>query len=132
MIMLQKGKKVLILLMILVFMLPMITNTVQAFSWSEIKQKADAFESEGVSDYVTDDDLYDTFGPIAEMLLTIAIVVLVIVTLIMGVKWILASSDPEEQAKLKKQLIGLVISIVVIAGAQVIWSFVYDLMDTVA
>ena len=47
----------------------------------------------------------------------------------MGIKFITAS--PEEQGKIKGQLIGLAISTVVILGAYTIWKLTYDLMDDI-
>ena len=65
--------------------------------------------------------------PIAQALVAVAAGVLVVVTCIMGVKYATATS-PETQAKLKKQLIGLVVSIVVVFGAHAIWTIVYNFM----
>jgi len=56
---------------------------------------------------------------IGQILLMIATGVLVIVTTFMGIKYITAS--PEGQAKLKQQLVGLVVSCIVIFGAWSIW-----------
>ena len=47
----------------------------------------------------------------------------------MGIKFITAS--PEEQGKIKGQLIGLAISAVVILGEYTIWKLTYDLMDDI-
>ena len=45
----------------------------------------------------------------------------------MGIKWITA--NPEEQAKLKQQTIGLVVSAVVILGAYTIWSITLKIVS---
>ena len=47
----------------------------------------------------------------------------------MGIKFIMAS--PEEQGKLKGQLIGLVIAAIVILGAYTIWELSYNFMNEV-
>lgn len=65
--------------------------------------------------------------PIAQALVAIATVVLLVVTVIMGIKYMLTGS-PEEKAKLKTQLIGLVVSTIVIFGAQIIWATVFNFM----
>lgn len=68
--------------------------------------------------------------PIGQALVAIATVVLAVITVIMGIKY-MASGSPDEKAKLKTQLIGLVVSTVVIFGAQVIWSVLYKFMTEV-
>lgn len=69
----------------------------------------------------------DAVMPIAQALVAIATVVLLVVTVVMGIKYMLTGS-PEEKAKLKTQLIGLVVSIIVIFGAQIIWAAIYNFM----
>ena len=49
--------------------------------------------------------------------------------MIMAVKWITAT--PDKQAKLKQQLVGLVIAVVVIFGAVGIWNLVRGIMTHV-
>lgn len=52
-----------------------------------------------------------------------------VVTAIMGIRWIIAS--PEEKAKLKQQLIGLVVSIFVIYAGVAIWTVLKEFMEGV-
>lgn len=68
--------------------------------------------------------------PIGQALVSIGTVVLVVVTVIMGIKYMMCQSA-DEKAKLKNQLIGLVVSTIVIFGAQVIWSVLYNFMTKV-
>lgn len=70
----------------------------------------------------------DILRPIIEILTAIGVIVLVAVTIIMGIKYMFAT--PEEAAKLKQQLIGLVVSSVVVLGAAAIWKIVYNLLST--
>jgi hypothetical protein len=67
--------------------------------------------------------------PIATLLVGIGTVVLVIGTVIMGIKYMTCGS-PDQKAKLKVQLIGLVAATIVIFGAQVIWSTMYNVMTS--
>ena len=62
---------------------------------------------------------------ITQILITLGAGVLVAVTTYMGIRYLISS--PEEQAKLKTQLIGLVVSGVVIFGAYYIWKIVLQL-----
>ena len=73
------------------------------------------------------EDFVKKFVGIGRTLVVIGIVTLMIVILIMGIKWIVAT--PEKQAKLKEQLIGLVVATVVIFGAVGIWNFVRGIME---
>ena len=73
-------------------------------------------------------DLQKTFVPIGQVLVAVATIVVLVVTIIMGIKYITA--NPEEKGKLKQQLIGLVVSIVVIYGAVGIWNLVQNIMKS--
>ena len=76
---------------------------------------------------VTGDKLADIITPIANILTAIGVIVLTAVTMIMGIKYMFAT--PEEAAKLKQQLIGLVVSAVVILGATAVWRIVYAIVS---
>lgn len=73
-------------------------------------------------------DLQKAFVPIGQVLVAVATIVVLVVTIIMGIKYITA--NPEEKGKLKQQLIGLVVSIVVIYGAVGIWNLVQNIMKS--
>lgn len=75
---------------------------------------------------VSGDKLGNIIMPIANILTAIGVIVLVAVTMIMGIKYMFAT--PEEAAKLKQQLIGLVVSAVVILGATAVWKIVYQIV----
>lgn len=97
-------------------------------TWDQLVQDADTFINKGKEkDIITSSDVATTIMPIAQALVAVAAGVLVVVTCIMGVKYATATS-PDVQAKLKKQLIGLVISIIVVFGAHAIWTIVYNFM----
>lgn len=65
------------------------------------------------------------FVGIGQILTMVGAGVLVAVTTYMGIKYL--TSGPEAQAKLKVQLIGVVVSGVVIFGAYGIWTIVVDI-----
>ena len=91
-------------------------------NWDELVQDADAFINKGKEkDIINSSDVATTIMPIAQALVAVAAGVLVVVTCIMGVKYATTTSA-EAQAKLKKQLVGLVVSIVVVFGAHAIWT----------
>lgn len=97
-------------------------------TWDDLVQEADTFINKGKEkDIINSSDVATTIMPIAQALVAVAAGVLVVVTCIMGVKYATTTSA-EAQAKLKKQLIGLVVSIVVVFGAHAIWTIVYNFM----
>lgn len=71
----------------------------------------------------------EQFVDIGQILIAIGIVTLLIVSAIMAIKWITAT--PDKQAKLKTQLIGLVVSAVVIFGAIGIWNLVWGILANI-
>ena len=77
---------------------------------------------------VSEDKIADILLPIGQFLMGVAVVVLIVVTVILGIKYMTA--DPNTQAKLKQQMIGLVVSAAVIFGAVGIWRIVYSFMNS--
>ena len=72
------------------------------------------------------DDFVNQFVGIGQLLVIAGVIVILITIGITGIRWITAS--PDKQAKLKEQLIGLVIATVVIFGAVGIWNLVRGIM----
>lgn len=69
------------------------------------------------------------FIGIGQILVIVGIATLVIVSVVMAFRWIVAT--PDKQAKLKQQLIGLIVATVVIFGAVGIWNFVTRVMNKI-
>ena len=69
------------------------------------------------------------FVDIGRILIAIGVVTLLIVSAIMAIRWLTAT--PDKQAKLKGQLIGLVISAIVIFGAVGIWNFLWGILSNI-
>ena len=67
------------------------------------------------------------FSVIGNVLVYIGAGILVGATAYMGILYIVSS--PEKQAKLKQQLIGLVVSAIVIFGAYSIWSIIVGFLE---
>lgn len=91
------------------------------FSVDDIFKSGDKFierGKQGGTD-INVNDLKDTFVPIAQLLISIGGGVIAIITAIMAIKYMMA--NPEQRAKLKTQLVGLVIATCVIFGAHIIW-----------
>ena len=73
---------------------------------------------------VDDDKIINAVLPVGQMLTAIGVAVLFGALILLGIKYMTA--EPDQKAKLKQQLIGIVISGVVIFGAFTIWKTVYN------
>lgn len=117
-----------LIIVIAIIFIPAKTFASDVKTWDEMTSQASAFISQGKEkDVINSSDVASTIMPIAQALVAIATGVLVVVTCIMGIKYA-TSSSPDERAKLKKQLVGLVVSVIVVFGAQAIWAIVYNFM----
>jgi len=130
----MKTKKILLTIMMLVSIIWIFPIKVQASgfefpSWSKMQSSAKSFLAKGKNTNVSTSQMGKIFLPMARIMMGIGIFVLVGVTIVMGIKYVFAS--PEEAAKLKQQLIGLVVSAVVIFGAVGIWSLAYTVFNSV-
>ncbi len=119
-------KRIISVLMIMVVVVGILSmnSSVQALSLSDMSSKISTFKSNGDTTIETS-DITKEFAGLAKILTTIGAGVLVIVITYMGIKYFISS--PEEQAKLKGQLIGVVVSAVVIFGAVSIWELAINI-----
>ena len=124
-------KSLLIIVLIVLILQP--TRTYEIDSFDTMKSKADKFIDEGKKEgetLLSDNDLKNLVLPIARTLVAAATIIVTIVTMILGIKYMIA--NPDDKAKLKQKLVGLVISTIVIYGAQGIWALLYNFMTVVA
>lgn len=99
-------------------------------SWDSIKGQADSWLQSGKGqDHVDDSKLQDIVIPIGQMLVAIGGIVLLVVTTIMGIKYM--TGGPEKRGQLKQQLVGLVVATIVIFAAQFIWALAYTFMTDI-
>lgn len=119
---------VVITALILINALQPAVSAVQVKSFDEMKAALTDWKSRGQQDNagVNAGDLKQIVIPVINILTVIGVFVLVAVTIIMGIKYMFAT--PEVAAKLKQQLIGLVVSAVVVLGATAIWKIVYNVL----
>lgn len=116
------------LLMLICFLLLYMSYSVDAVDFSMADEFIEAGRSSttGLSDLSS---IGTEFTSIGQILTYIGSGVLVGAMAYMGILYII--SPPEKQAKLKQQLIGLVVSAVVIFGAYYIWKFIVELLENV-
>ena len=128
------AKKVILVVMIMMILL----NVMQGFtmaagiSWDSITNSAKGFINKGEkngSNTFSDQDIEDLTVPLAKILTAVGTIVIIIVIIVLGIKYSMAT--PDEAAKLKQQLIGVVVAGGVIFGAVMIWRIMYDIMDNV-
>lgn len=123
----KKNLKIAFIIICLLFTILSINSNASDLSWDSIKQNADAFENAGKEQIISSDKIIETVLPIGQMLTAVGVAVLFGGIIILGIKYMMA--DPQQKGKLKQQLIGLVVSGVVIFGAYTIWKIAYDFFD---
>lgn len=122
---LKSISKIIAIIILIMLLMPVYVN---ADGFDSIQSQIEEWEQHGKNNpMIEDQDVADILKPIAQILLSIATGVVVITASIMGIKYMTAS--PEGQAKLKIQLIGLVVAIIVIYGAYGIWAIAYRFME---
>ena len=115
--------KMAILMMFLVIFLSC-SYSVNALTLSEMEGKANNFIGKGAETSIDYTKVTEEFVDLGQILTMVGVGVMVAVTTYMGIKYLTAG--PEAQAKLKVQLIGLVVSGVAIFGAFGIWKIVLN------
>ena len=101
-----------------------VDSTVSAIDLDGMSSKIETFKKNGTTTIDTT-EITTEFAGLAKILTTLGAGVLIIVITYMGIKYFISS--PEEQAKLKGQLIGVVVSAVVIFGAVSIWKLAINI-----
>ena len=127
----QKVLKIVpIVILILSFMIVFPTKIeATGMTWDSVIQKGNNFINQGKARSPVDENkVANVMLPIGQFWVGVGIFVMVVVTIIMGIKY-MSAPDPNTQAKLKQQLIGIVVAGVVIFGAYGIWTLVYNFMD---
>ena len=101
-----------------------------SLSWSSIIQKGKNFISSGNSEQkINQSQVENDLLPLARILMGIAILVLLIVGAILGVKYMISGAD--EKANIKEKLIWYVVALVLIFGAVGIYNIVAKIMNNV-
>ena len=107
------------------------SSSSQIESYSSINEKAKEFinrgsEKETISQQKVEQDL----KPLAQILMGIAVLVLLSVGAILGVKYMISGAD--ERAKIKEKLIWYIVSAVLIFGAVAIFNIVINILNKVS
>ena len=127
-----KGKKITKILILTIVSLILLTtcSKVFAFSLDDIFSSGKEFIDKGNEGApITTQDAIAAFVPVGITLVGIATIVLIVVGLIMGVKYMIAGAN--EKAQLKEKLIYFVISIVLVYGATGIFVLVIQIFNNI-
>ncbi len=111
---------------VIFFMIASSHNISNASKITEMQSDIDSFKSMAQTDINTDEVANEIVG-IGQVLTFIGTGIFVAVVAYMGIKYL--TSGPDAQAKLKVQLIGVLVSGIVIFGAYHIWGIVIDVLQ---
>ena len=126
-------RKIIICICILsLFLIAVYPTNVQALSIDEIFTGADNFLDKGgvqagVNTTIDDTALSNTSDFLYNVLLGISMIIAVIVGMVLGIKYMLATS--EEKADIKQTLPAYIVSCVVVFGAFTIWKLVINMIQ---
>ena len=123
--------KVIFIINIILFLIFPIYVYAEDRDLSEVFQVGEDFISEGSETDLNfiDDETVASVNDIGRFLTAVGLTILVCVTLIMGIKYMMAT--PNDKAKLKKRLIGLLIASFVIFFSYTIWGTIVNQMESV-
>ncbi len=124
-------KNIVILLIFLFFMLIVNTHIVLAEDIDSIISGGKSFitDAEGAAEKIDSEKMKNTSNIIYNVLLTIAIGVAVIYASILGVKFMMGST--EDKAQLKESLIPFLIGCIIIFSSFAIWKAFVEFLKTI-
>lgn len=122
----NKIKKITFVFIICYIIFIIISNNVQALSLNEIFSKSDDFLNVEKSP-IDLSSINTLIGSLFSIGVGMGILIAVIITSVLGVKFILAS--PTEKAEIKETLIPLFIGTIVMAGSYGIWKLAVNLIN---
>ena len=121
----KKNIQIIFIFILLINIFYFLNYSVAALTYSDMQSQATEFITKGGSPDI-DSNVTTDLVEIGKIMTFIGAGVFVGVVAYMGIKYL--TSGPEAQAKLKGQLIGVLVSGLVIFGAYYIWSFVIDVV----
>lgn len=121
--------KKLIKIILIIFIVVFCTNS---FSYSDsvgIKSSADDFlnSAKDAKEKIDTEEMKTPINDVAGILAGIGVSLIVIIGVILGIKFMLAST--EEQAKIKESMIPYAVGALIIFGAAGIWKIVVDILN---
>lgn len=128
------AKKVGLIFITICIMLNIMQGPVEAaFSWKDVISGGNNFISKGKENggetKFSDSDIENFVVPLAKVLAAVGTITVVVALIILGIKYMTAT--PEQAAKIKQQLIGVLVAAVIIFCSTIIWNIMYEVMDSV-
>lgn len=125
-------KTIIYICILSLFLIAIYPTNVQALSIDGIFSGADNFLAigggqSGVNTTIDDTALSDTSDFLYNILLGISMIIAVIVGMVLGIKYMLATS--EEKADIKQTLPAYIVSCIVVFGAFTIWKLVINMIQ---
>ena len=122
-------KRIIIVLSVLLILISLSNVAMATDNLNSYSQQASNFLNIGKNEFTSRNiqvnDITDVLMPLGRILTTVGVGIILCVAAVMGIKWVTAK--PDEQAKLKEQLVGLAVAAVVVLGAYTIWSIALDI-----
>ena len=124
----KKVRKIEIIFMIFMVISLLVSSAVLAEQQTlgDVLDQADSWLNSSDTS-VNTEPIAETIKPIAQAITSVGVGVILCATVIMGIKWVMAS--PDQQAKLKQQSIGLLVAAIVVFGAYTIWKIAYQIAN---
>ena len=122
-------KKVISIILLLVIVLSTITQISYATTLSGMMGQSDNFLKAANEEKIGEDKLQDLSGSIYNILLVIAIIASVIVGIVLGVQFILASGA-EGKADVKQAMLPYFVGMVVVFGSFGIWKLIVLILNS--
>ena len=116
-----------IVAIIMIFFIVGVHNVVYANdTLNEIESNVEKFNNEGEKNSINISEITKKFSDLGQVLTLVGTGIYVAIIAYMGIKYMTANS--ESRAKLKMQLIGILVSGIVLFGAYHIWCMVIDIL----
>lgn len=112
-----------------VYKQPTVTTSTTNSNLDDVISDGESFLSNGSNDKINKGKLADLSGNLYNILLTIGVAVAVIIGVVLGIKFIMASV--EEKAVVKEGLISYAAGCVIVFGAFAIWKIAVTLLQSI-
>lgn len=124
----NKVLKKVTLMMFLLYIVISLFYSVRAITWEDMDSQWSTFSNHGRNNSnINYASVTSEFKDLAQILTMIGTGVMIGVTVYMGIKYL--TSGPEAQAKLKGQLVGVLISGLVVFASYPIWKMVLEIVS---
>ena len=139
-----KINKIISFFAIIFIMLAVFSVNSYATSCKEIENVSTTFKNVGEGEFQNMDSNYasktgntvtnqivGSKTPIYRMLTVAGILIIGICIVILGIQWVMSSTSPDAQSKLKQKMVALAVAAGVLFGSYTIWRIVATILDSI-